>query len=99
MVAHATLSLLRAEVDRVPGRTELRRLVRLVPDRFAALFATNIDVESLRGLVAVDVDCAVRVVALKALRFAAPALRAAIGFDGASREPRIAIIDGPPRGS
>jgi hypothetical protein len=43
--------------------------------------------------------CPVRVVALKALRFVTPALRAAIGLDGANREPRIAIIDGRPRGS
>jgi len=43
---------------------------------------------------AVAFHCAVRVVALKALRFAAPALRAAIGLDRASREPRMAIIDG-----
>ena len=48
---------------------------------------------------AVAFDCAVRVAALKALLFATPAVRAAIGLDRGSREPRIAIIDGPPKGS
>jgi hypothetical protein len=99
VVAHATLSLLLAEVDRAPARSELGGFLSSVPARFAALFAGNIDVESLRGLVAVVFHCAVRVDAPKALRFATPALRAAIGLDRASREPRIAIIDGPPRGS
>jgi hypothetical protein len=63
------------------------------------LLRGNIDVQSLRDLVGVAFHCAVRVVALKALRLATPALRAAIGLDRANREPRIAIIDGPPKGS
>ena len=70
-----------------------------MPPCFAVLFASNIDVEILRGWRAVAFHGAVRDVALKAVRFAAPALRAAIGLDRVSREPLIAIIDGPPRGS
>jgi hypothetical protein len=42
---------------------------------------------------AVDIHCAVRVPALKALRGAPPALRAARGLDLAIREPHSAIID------
>jgi hypothetical protein len=44
---------------------------------------------------AVDVDCAVRVRAVKALRVAPPALRAADDLDRASRELQRAIIDDP----
>jgi len=63
------------------------------------LFGGNERAETVYSFQAVAFDCPARVVALKALRFATPALRAAIGLDRASREPRIAIIDGPPKGS
>jgi hypothetical protein len=43
---------------------------------------------------AVGLNYAVRVRALKALRVAPPALRAAAGLDLAIREPYCAIIDG-----
>jgi hypothetical protein len=44
---------------------------------------------------AVAVDFYLRVHAVKALRFAPPALRAAVGLDRAVREATFAIVDGP----
>src|SRR5262249_34468141 len=99
VVAHATLSLLRTEVDRAPGRTELGALLSAIPARLVGLFAGNMHAEGVDSFQAVAFHNAIRVVALKALRFATPALRAAIGLERASRESRMAIIDGPPRGS
>jgi hypothetical protein len=61
------------------------------------LFDGNIRAKSAYSFQAIAFHCPARVVALKALRFATPALRAAIGLERASREPRIAIIDGPLR--
>jgi len=98
VVAHATLSL--SKLRSIASLTfRIGELLRTVPARFAASFAGNIRAESAYSFQAVVFHYPVRVVALKALRFATPALRAAIGLDRASREPRIAIIDGPPKGS
>ena len=99
MVAHATLSVLQAEVDRAfivqkapDSRDQFRR------DSQACSLAT-FRLKACPDSRAVAFHCAVRVDAPKALRFATPPQRAAIGLDRASREPLIAIIDGRPRDS
>jgi hypothetical protein len=79
-------------------RPEGAGLSRSIPARFGHLFAVKMHAENGDSFSAVAFHCAVRVDAPKALRFAPPALRAAIGLDRASRESRIAIIDGPRRG-